>query len=103
MPESGPFSLLTLAFVLFVFVAWQIRVRCEGQLTLPFFAGVLLIVAAARPLVGHLLLLFAAYGKKATIDPAIYIIDGLILISFLWLLSVTVAKVLNLAATSDPS
>ena len=115
MPEIGPFSLVTLAFVLFSFVAWEVGVAHRGRLTLAFFAGVLLIVAAGRLLVGHLLLLFdrglvrpasastCQCDEVAPLDPAIYVVDGLILLSFLILLAATAANVVILAATSDPS
>ena len=58
MPEFGPFSLVTLAFLMFSFVAWELGISHKGRLSLAFFAGVLLVVSSGRLLLGHLTMLW---------------------------------------------
>lgn len=104
MPEFGPFSLVTLAFLMFSFVAWELGISHKGRLSLAFFAGVLLVVSAGRLLLGHLTMLYGMFSVRETMvgDPALHILDGLILATFVVVLSATASHVITLAATADP-
>ena len=104
MPEAGPYSLATLSFLVFSLLSWQLRANTQQQappVTLSWFSGAVFIAAVARLFVGYVL------------DPArlpiterttlfAFLFDGLLLLSFLALITLAVVWILVRAATADP-
>lgn len=106
MPDGGPYSLLTLSFVVFSFVAWQVRrgnprqVRPGDPVALGFCAAFLMLLAAVRLVVGQA----ARWVSMSPESPDLFLatFDALLIGSFLPLLTWTAVHVLKLATTADP-
>lgn len=104
MPEAGPYSLATLSFLVFSLLSWQLRANARHQappVALSWFSGGVFIAAAARLFVGHVF----APDRLPIADGAVlfaFFFDGVLLLSFLALITFTVVWILLRAATADP-
>ena len=93
MPELAPYSLSTLAFLIFSALVFQLRLKHPGgPPLLSWFAGFLLIMTGVRLFVGAL-----RYPEHVYLG-----FDKLLLFGVLMLIAFAVGKVLMLAATEDP-
>ena len=106
MPDGGPYSLLTLSFVVFSFVSWQVRrgnprqVRPGDSVALGFCAAFLMLLAAARLVVGQAAHLVGEAMSPESPDLFLATFDALLIGSFLPLLTWTAIHVLKLATTA---
>ena len=124
MSDGGPYSLLTLAFVVFSFVSWQVRGGNPWQLrrgnpgqarpghpvalALGFCAAFLMLLVAFRLAVwqvAHLVGQVARRGSMSPESPDLFLasFDVLLISLFFLLLAWTAAHVLTLVATTDPT
>ena len=103
MPDGGPYSLLTLSFVVFSFVSWQVRgrnpwqVRPRDPVVLGFCAAFLMLLVAVRLLVGQA----TRWVSMSPESPDLFLatFDVLLIGLFLPLLTWTAVHVLKLATT----
>ena len=104
MPESGAYSLLILSFAVFSFVAWQLR-GSETALKLGFCAGFLMLLVGSRLLLHQLYNICSSLASRPWDlgDLVLASYDGLILLTFVALLTWTSVDVLTRATTADPS
>ena len=92
MFENGLNSLLTLSFLVFSLVAWQLTQRHKGNPRLIFLSGLTVILLALRVLIGHV---DAPSGRP--------IVDGFLLLLVIALLTVAVVEIIYPALARDPS
>lgn len=108
MPDGGPYSLLTLSFVVFSFVSWQVRgrnpwqVRPRDPVVLGFCAAFLMLLVAVRLLVEQVAHLVGQAMSPESPDLFLATFDVLLIGSFLPLFTWTAVHVLKLATTADP-
>jgi hypothetical protein len=94
LPELGPYSFATLVYLVFTFVTWELRGEYRGRPSLPWVSGILTIGATLR--------LFAAIALEGS-EGVLTDVDTVLAGGFLVVVLSTVATVLEMAATSDPT
>lgn len=108
MPDGGPYSLLTLSFAVFSFVAWQLhsgnpawQLRRRGSSAeLGFCSAFLMLLVAARLAVGQVAHLVSMSSEPPDLVLASF--DMLLISLFFALLTWTAVRVLTFVATADP-
>lgn len=104
MPEAGPYSLATLSFLVFSLLSWQLRASTQQQappVVLSWFSGAVLVAAAARLFVGYVFEQDRLPIAERT-DLFAFFFDGVLLLSFVALITFAVVWILLRAATADP-